>query len=294
MKIKKSDLKVRKSNVFVNGRYRFGLHEQKILLQIISRVSSDEKDFSQYFISWADLKTISNGFLDTSKKIDQACEKLKNKTIKIVSEKGVEDNFGFLSGWTTRAGQGVNFRIDPGMRCMLLNLLEDGNFTLYRLECAMALSSSYTIRFYELLKSEQWKSQPVLLHLEKIKWSLDISNNDKTYTNFSNFRVHILEKAKRDFKKYTDITFTYKTIKEGKRVTALEVSINENKTYQRTVQGETVKKSLEGVKTGQIIVIGGKEYQVMDGGIQYKDGAIPTGSLNKLIWEGKAKIKGEI
>jgi plasmid replication initiation protein len=287
----KTESKVRKSNVFVNGRYRFGLHEQKILLQIISKVQFDEAEFVPYFLSWADLNAISNGFLNSSKKIDEACEKLKNKTIKIKSG-NIEDNFGFLSGWTTTAGQGVHFRIDSGMKKMLLELLQEGNFTLYRLECAMALSSSYAIRLYEVLKSEQWKAQPVVLNLDKLKWSLDIGEKNVTYNDFGSFRVHILEKSKRDFKKYTDITFDYQTIKEGRKVTALEITIRENKTYQRTVQGVSAKKAVETVKPGQIIIIAGKEYEVMDGGIQYRDGALHTGKLNQLILEGKAKIKG--
>jgi plasmid replication initiation protein len=286
----KIDAKVRKSNIFVHGRYRFGLHEQKILLQIISKVRTDEKEFSPYFVSWEDLKNISKGYLDTTKKIDESCEKLKNKTIKVTLGQ-VEKNFGFLSGWDTIPGKGVHFRIDPGMKSMLLDLLQDGNFTLYRLECAIALGSSYSIRFYELLKSEQWKSQPIIIDLKKIKWCLDIEEENKTFINFSNFRVHILEKAQKDFKKYTDITFTYKVIKEGRKVVALSISINENKTYQRTVQGVAAKKAAEGVKPGQIVIIAGKEYIVSDGGIHYNEGAMPTGMLNQLIWEGKAKIK---
>lgn len=289
----KTDINVRKSNVFVNGQYRFGLQEQKIILQIISKVRMDEKDFIPYFISWEDLKTISNGYLNTAKKIDEACERLKNKTIKIKTG-NAEDNFGFLSGWKTVTGKGVEFRVDPSMKGMLLDLLIDGNFTLYRLECAMALGSSYTIRLYEILKCEQWKSQPVIINLEKIKWCLDISAESKTYTDFSNFRVHILEKAIRDFKKYTDITFTYKVKKEGRKVVALEVTIKENKTYQRTVRGIVATKAAEGVKPGQIVIIAGKEYTVCDGGIHYNKGAMPTGMLNQLIWSGKAKIKNSL
>jgi len=201
-------LKVRKSNVFVDGRYRFNLQEQKILLQIVSKIRIDEKDFTSYFVSWDDLKKVSNGRLNTSKKIDESCGKLKNKTIKI--KKGnIEENFGFLSGWRTTAGQGVHFRIDPCMKEMLLDLLKEGNFTLYNLECAMAMTSSHSIRLYELMKSNQWKKQPVIISLDAIKWSLDIEKNSPTYSDFGAFRVHILEKSQKAFKKHTDIVFDY-------------------------------------------------------------------------------------
>lgn len=280
--------KVRKSNVFIDGRYRFNLQEQKILLQILSKVRMDEKEFSSYFVAWSELKSISNNYLDSAKKIDESCEKLKNKTIKI--KKGdTEDNFGFLSGWTVKVGHGVHFRIDPGMKTMLLDLLDDGNFTLFNLECAIALSSAHAIRLYEVFKSQQWKKQPITLALDDIKWSLDIDKDSKTYSDFGTFRVHILEKAQKAFKQHTDIVFTYTTIKEGRRVVALEVTVRDNPKYQRTVQAEVVKEETKKLVQGDKIMIAGKEYEFTGSGIQLSDGAVPVGVLNQWLKQGKAK-----
>lgn len=285
---KKPESQVRKSNVFIDGRYRFNLQEQKILLQIISKIRMDEKDFSSYFVSWADLKGISKNYLDSVKKIDESCEKLKNKTIKI--RKGnTEDNFGFLSGWTVNPGQGVHFRIDPGMKGMLLDLLGDGNFTLFNLECAMSLSSAHSIRLYEVLKSQQWKKQPVLLSLEKIKWSLDIDANSKTYSDFGTFRVHILEKAQKAFKEHTDIIFTWSPIKEGRKVVSLEITVKDNPKYQRTIQAEVIKEETKALAAGDKIMIAGKEYEFTGSGVSMADGAVPSGQLIQWIKQGKAK-----
>lgn len=282
--------KVRKSNVFVDGRYRFNLQEQKILLQVISKIRMDEKEFTSYFVSWNELKKISNNRLDTSTKIDESCEKLKNKTIKI--KKGnIEDNFGFLSGWTTTPGQGVHFRIDSGMKSMLLDLLNEGNFTLYNLECAMSLNSSHAIRLYEVLKSQQWKKQPVTLTLDNIKWSLDIDKDSPTYSDFGSFRVFILEKAQKAFKHHTDIVFTYIPIKEGRRVVALEITVKENAKYQTTVQAEVVKKETESLAPGSIVMMGGKEYEFTGSGMYMENGCMPAGEVLKLIKQGKAKVK---
>lgn len=282
--------KVRKSNVFIDGRYRFNLQEQKILLQIISKIRMDEKEFSSYFVSWADLKKISNDRLDSAKKIDESCEKLKNKTIKI--KKGnVEDNFGFLSGWSTTPGQGVHFRIDPSMKAMLLDLLGEGKFTLYNLECAMAMKSAHSIRLYEIMKSHQWKKQPVIVALDEIKWSLDIDKNSPTYSDFGTFRVHILEKAQKAFKQHTDIVFDYVPIKEGRKVVSLEITVKENRKYQTTVQGKVVTESSKSLLPGSIIVMGGKEYEYTGSGIYTDKGVLPGGEVYKLLKQGKAKLK---
>lgn len=282
--------KVRKSNVFVDGRYRFNLQEQKILLQIISKIRMDEKEFSSYFVSWSELKKISNNYLDTAKKIDESCEKLKGKTIKIKNG-NIEDNFGFLSGWTTNPGQGVYFRIDPSMKSMLLDLLSEGKFTLYNLECAMAMSSAHSIRLYEIMKSQQWKKQPVIITLDEIKWSLDIDKNSPTYSDFGTFRVHILEKAQKAFKKHTDIVFTYIPIKEGRKVVSLEITVKENSKYQATIQGEITKEETKSLLPGSIILMGGKEYEYTGSGMYTDKGVIPGGEVCKLIKQGKAKVK---
>lgn len=286
----KTTTKVRKSNVFIDGRYRFNLQEQKIMLQIISKIHMDEKDFSSYFVSWSDLKKISKDRLDSAKKIDESCEKLKNKTIKI--RKGnVEDNFGFLSGWSTTPGQGVHFRIDPSMKNMLLDLLGEGKFTLYNLECAMAMGSSHSIRLYEIMKSHQWKTQPVIISLKELKWSIDIDEKSPTYSDFSNFRVHILEKAKKDFKRHTDITFDYLPIKEGRKVVSLEITVKENRQYQTTVQGKEVIEASKSLCPGAIIVMNGKEYEYTGSGMYTEKGVLPAGEVYKLLKQGRAKVK---
>lgn len=279
---------VRKSNVFIEGKYRFNLQEQKILLQIISKIRMDEKEFSSYFVSWADLKEISKNYLDSAKKIDESCQKLKSKTIKI--KKGAtEDNFGFLSGWTVTPGQGVHFRIDPGMKSMLLDLLGDGNFTLFNLECAMSLSSAHAIRLYEVFKSEQWKKQPVVLALDKIKWALDIDKTNTSYVDFGNFRTQVLDKAQRALKSHTDIIFSYSPIKEGRKVVALEITIQDNPKFQRTVQAAVVKEQAKGLVQGDKVMIAGKEYEFTGSGLVMGNGAVAEGTLLQWIKQGKAK-----
>ena len=278
---------VRKSNIFIDGQYRFGLHEQKILLMVVSQVRTDQAEFTPYRVDWDEIKRISKGKLDTEKRIDQACQSLKNKTIRLTSKSGKgHDNFGFLSGWTVEPGEYVEFRIDPSMKKMLLGLLERGDFTILDLECALSLPSPHSIRLYEILKSRVWKAQPVRVNLAEIKHNLDVENN-KSYINFSNFRTKILDKAQKNLEKYTDIRFTYKTVKKGRKVDAIDFYIKDNKSYQRTIQSEIFKDT---VKAGDTILIGEKEYKVHSSGCFYNNGVMPMGELNKLLSEGRIKL----
>lgn len=277
---------VRKSNVFIDGRYRFGLHEQKILLLVVSKIKMNQSDFVPYRVTWGEIKQVSKGYLDTVAKIDKACESLKNKTISIKSG-SVTDNFGFLSGWKTHQGQFVEFRVDPSMKDMLLGLLEEGHFTLYDLEFALALPSAHSVRIYEILKSHSWKKQPVEISLDDLKTSLDIALDNTTYKDFGNFRQNVLEPSKKNLKEHTDISFTFTTIKVMRRVVALSFTIRENKKFQRTVQAAAGR---DFVRPGDTVLIGGKECCVDGSGLQYGASFFGIGQLTTLLKEGKIKL----
>jgi len=284
-------LKVRKSNVLVDGRYRFNLNEQKVLLLVLSRIKPCDVEFIPYKIPWAEIKKATNGKINTAKKIHAVCESLKNKTV-IIRQGKKELGFGFLSGWTVEQGKYVEFRLDPGMKDMLLDLLENGNFTLYHLECILSLNSSYAIRIYEIFKSHSWKKQPIEIDLDNLKFALDITKNSKTYSDFGSFRRAVLDKAQKDLKDHTDICFTYKTVKDGRRIAALLVTIKDNKKYQHTIQGQAGLASAKNeLKPGDIIVIAGKEYEFNGSHIMLHDGAMPIGPLRQLIQQGKAKVR---
>ena len=274
---------VRKSNIFIEGRYRFGVNEQRILLSIISKIRIDDVEFKPYRFQWNALKKLTNNNCKNTDDFNALCEKLKNKTILIQDGKKVH-GYGFLSGWTIEPGKWVEFRIDPCMKDMLLDLLEDGRFTLYKLECVLSLGSSYSIRLYELLKAHEWKRQPVVISLDDLKWRLGVPADSLINRRFDLFRTKILEKAKKDIEKHTDIKFTYLKILELRKVVSLQFSISENKKYQPTLTSHVNKKDL--IKDGDTVILDGKKYIVESGNIFLQDGCLPLGRLNQLYKKG--------
>lgn len=290
IKFKAPEQKVRKSNALVDGRYRFNLNEQKILLSIISRIRPLDTEFKPYIVPWGEIKRITNGRISTAQKLHDLCENLKNKTVLVEDGKRMQ-GFGFMSGWTIDPGNQAEFRIDPGMQAMLLDLLQEGNFTLYDLECVLSLSSVYSIRIYEMFKSQEFKKQPVRVELDRLKWSLDIAADNKTYADFGSFRRAVLDKAQADLQAHTDIAFTYETIKEGRRVVALGVTIRQNKKFQRTIQGTTAERAKNELQEGDIILIAGQEYEFSCGVVRKANGVIPLVQLQQMLEKGTAKVK---
>jgi len=279
---------VRKSNSFVEGRYRFTANEQKVLMAVISKIRISDKEFHPYRLTWGELQEISRGNLNSTNKIDRACQSLKSKTIK-VREGRKHDNFGFLSGWTVMPGSWVEFRIDPSMRDMLLDLLESGRFTLYRIESVMSLNSAYCIRLYEIMKSHQFKKGWVKITLKDLKWSLGMPEKS-SYDHFGIFRAQVLDKCKRDIEKHTDIKFDYREVKERRSIVAIEVQVTENKNFRKKIKTKISRR--EHAKDGDTVVIGGQEFVINGDCARDEQGnPIPIGRINQWIKDGSAHLK---
>lgn len=91
--------------------------------------------------------------------------------------------------------------------------------------------------------------------------------------------------------KHTDISFTYKTIKEGRKVSSIEFSVKENKVVQQTVTGALAKKYKFTLKNGDRVEIAGREYVFDCGIVRLDDGVIPQQKIEELIRIGKAVKK---
>lgn len=279
---------VRKSNILIDGRYRFGLNEQRILLAVISKIRMNDVDFKPYRFNWKDIRSITRDRVKTANEFAELFEKLRIKSIQIKEKKTIK-GFGFLSSWMIDPGRWVELQIDPSLKSMLLDLLENGNFTLYKLECILSLSSAYSVRLYELLKAQEWKKQPVQILLSDLKWSLDIPEGSMYDRRFDIFRSKILEKARKDIEKHTDIKFTYMKVLELRKVVALQIKISENKKYQPTISAYIKTKEI--VKNGDTVILEGKEYTVEHETIRLKDGVMPIGQINQLMKKGVIKKK---
>lgn len=284
----KTERHVRKSNIFVEGRYRFGVNEQRILLSVISKIKISDVEFKPYRLQWKYLKKITSNHYKNADDFNSACERLKNKTV-IIRDGDKQHGFGFLSGWTIEPGKWIDFRVDPCMKEMLLDLLQEGKFTLYKLECILGLGSSYSIRLYELLKANEWKQQPVEIRLDDLKWKLGVEPGTKADKRFDYFRSSILEKARKDLQTHTDIKFSYRKILELRKVIALQFNISENTKYQTTIAGSVAKGDT--IKNGDTVILEGKEYSVHGDSIILADGALPIGSINRLYKQGVIEKK---
>lgn len=216
------NLTVVKSNKLIEAIYEdfLTIREQKLILKVCSLIKRDDEEFTTYTIGVKDFSEMMElkGYPKYSDYI-KITEKLLSKVISIKEENGLLQTHWF-SKVRYNFGEGtIAFSFPYDLKPHLLKLKE--NFTPLELKYILKLNSSYSIRFYELMRSLSFRHN-VLIDLKDLKSMLGIKGQ---YKEYSNFKLRILNSAKDEINKKTDITFEYEEIKKARKVVAIRFFI---------------------------------------------------------------------
>ena len=105
---------------------------------------------------------------------------------------------------------------------MFLDLSRE--FTSISLEYALLLNSVYAGRLYDLLKQYQTIGERIIA-LDDLRKMLELQDK---YPQFKDVRVNVLEVAQREINEKTDISITWKPIKESRKVVAIHFMVEAN------------------------------------------------------------------
>ena len=212
---------VKKSNGLITARYNLSVVEQKIILLIIAAVDRQDEDFKQYRFHIKDFfKLVEADSVENYTYIKNAFEGLLKKPIKIKDK----DNWiicNWLSGAKITTAGIVDIEIYSGLRPYLIKLKE--KFTSYKIKNILFLHSVYSIRVYELLKQFE---KTKIKHIKIVEFR-EILNIPLSYET-KHLKPYILEPARKELTEKTDITFTYKFIKEGRKFESIIFDIRQN------------------------------------------------------------------
>jgi plasmid replication initiation protein len=122
----------------------------------------------------------------------------------------------------------ISLSFHPKMKPYLLDL--KNRFLSYDVENVLKLSSSYSIRIYELTKANVGLGRRVF-SVDELKKILGITDK---YKQYSHLKQRVLEPSKENINRDTDITIDYKEVKKGRSIVKLIFSIERKKTEQPT------------------------------------------------------------
>ena len=199
----------------------------KVSRLIVSLIHPEDKDLRLYRIDIDTLKSylgykesFPNGrFYQDLKDI---AHRLNKQPIEIRPEPKRILTAYFISSFEINYKTGeVIFEISGQLKPFLMELKK--NFTSFDLQNIPRLSSGYSIRLYELLS--QYKSIGKRTFHDIGHLQLMIGSD---YDKYSHFKARVLEPTRKDITKNTNITFDYKELKSGKKITGLTFFITDN------------------------------------------------------------------
>jgi plasmid replication initiation protein len=231
-KVVKDVVSIRKSNDLVEARYRFDIWETRIFTKMLSMINHSDEDFFEYKIFINEL--IQDFNLATDKNaysmVKQGAEKLMRKIIKVImKDEGNWVEFqtpiigAIKSTIDDNEGSYIKIGFHPDMKPYLLELKE--KYLVYDFKNVSNLRSPYYIRIYELLKQYEkigWRR----FEVQTLKEILGITEEYKLY---GHFKEKILNKTQENLATYTDISYTYEEIKQGRGVHSILFKIFQNK-----------------------------------------------------------------
>ncbi len=211
-----------KSNALIEAGYRLSLQEQRIILNLASKIKLTDKDFQNYTFTVTDFAKLVDTTTDMQySRIKAITSKLLSRVLTINEPDGPL-HISWLSSVKYHNDEGkITLRFDPALKPYLLKLKKC--FTKLSLKSMMRFKSIYSMRIYELLKQyENIGTRDFLL--SDLRIILGIA--DTEYPKYGNFKAKILRVAKKEINKKTNFLFNFKEIKAGRKVHIIRFKIN--------------------------------------------------------------------
>lgn len=225
--MKKNSLVV-KSNAVIDASYRLSLNEQRLLLLCISQIKKGDvvSEKTEFIVKASEFSEKFSVPLKTAyRELQVVADRLYDRSATIYNPDPKNPDITHLkTRWISSIMYTGSGQLTLGFAAHMIpyiSLLE-GRFTRYSLDAIAGMSSTYGMRFYELMKKWQTESgikkNKYEIELDRLKEMLDLKGK---YLAIKDFKKYVIEPAMKDIKNCTDLIASYTQRKTGRRVTHL-------------------------------------------------------------------------
>ncbi|MGB1309690.1 MAG: RepB family plasmid replication initiator protein [Leucothrix sp.] len=247
----KNNSLVVKSNAVIDASYRLSLNEQRLLLLCISQIKKGDvvSEQTEFNVKASEFSEKFSVPLKTAyRELQSIADRLYDRSATIHNPDPEKPNITHLkTRWISSIMYAGNGQLTLGFAAHMIpyiSLLE-GRFTRYSIEAIAGMSSTYGMRFYELMKKWQTetgvKKNRYEIELEELKEILDLKNK---YQAIKDFKKYVLEPAMNDIKNCTDLIASYTQRKTGRRVSHLIFTFNVDEQIKIKLEGGGSKKRI--------------------------------------------------
>jgi hypothetical protein len=208
-------------NALVNAQFSLSMTESRLFLAMLARISPQDTEFVKCQVEIHEIvESTSNNYAHVRKVLDDfSGSKLRIEKLSPDGRRRQKRTFTVIplvEYAEYREGEGfVEARFNNRLLPYLLELRD--NFTKAQLAELFKLKSPSSFRIYWLLR-EYASFGKRTIPLQDLKTILGLAEE---YERFNNFRVRVLDRAQKELAD-TDTAFTYKPIKNGREVIAIE------------------------------------------------------------------------
>ena len=212
-------------NDLITAYYDMSASEQNIFALLLSKLKRDDPPDQRYCISVKEIADLTKKHVDYQK-VRRSAKKLLLRICTLIRENGDPLYVAMISDAAHIRDAGYfKIGISPQLRPYVFNLKT--NFTRYQLLIFGALKSKYSKRIYKMLS--QFKSTGVMRVsveiLKKRLQLLDPKTGQEKFKIWTIFVKKVLEVAKQEINEFSDLRFTYRAQKTGRKFTILEFKI---------------------------------------------------------------------
>lgn len=215
------------SYIFTTAVYDFNVYEKRIIYNLVrlaqSQIEGVKLSESLYRIDHAYKDylvvelPISDFLIDEDDKnhsrIKAALRSLHRKTFTYQFD-GTWECFSIIANPKVRLRSSkVSFIVDTRVWDVLLNFSR--GFSRYDLEIAFNLESSYSMRFYEMLAGQK---EPIAYSIDSLRKEFGLEGKYKLNKDFIR---RVIESAKSELDMKSPVTFTYRPLKDGRKITRI-------------------------------------------------------------------------
>lgn len=235
---------VKSNDLIQKSRFSLTLVEQRIILFLASKIDSKKpsaRDILDYDFDAREFCEVCGiEYYQNVWNIKKVIQGLSNKSLWMPDPKNSEKII--LIRWIDSAIIDLNtgrmtINLSRSIMPYLTNLHE--KFSQYQYKNVLVLSSSISIRFYELFKSYEYIGSCTMT-ITELRKSLLL---EKKYRKTSDFTKYVIKKSIDEINEVTDISVSYEALRRGRFVVAFRFTIDSiDSGYGKSTADEVLEK----------------------------------------------------
>lgn len=217
------------------------LAEFKILDVYLSRIDSHHPERREVMFEKGELEKILGVKKINNEQLQERLKHLMGHVVNI-ADKEVKKGFALITLFEKAIAEQdddglwqVQMKCTPSAMKYVFNI-EHLGYHLYKLRCIMSLSSRYSYILFLYLEKERYRKS-WQISLENLKQMLHCDQED-IYQEFKFFNQKILKRVQKEIHEKTDTRFTYELIKKGRKVVAIQFTVESSRDLEAEIISE--------------------------------------------------------